>query len=926
MVGTKLGNGRTHQEMRELVKSDLLLLETWLPHQGPLEVFVHRNTLSAFEDQLFWDAVESSSEIRHAQPYMPHSWYLSAVQSGRIELRHCEEPLSDFAASHPEVGHSAFSAIAVRRAALLVPRMMTSDEAVESATAAEFRSSNRDTDDSRALWVKAAAAIQCLTRAPDRSMATHAKQTHGLTKVDGILIQLASAFMDGGVALWPMPQRQSGFFAAVRSMLLHTESAAPGPWSWFGAEARKILQNHHDPVAVIAEIVGRQTDADFDCLSTLRNEALALPGWAGAFATLGHSNQGCQIKADLAEFLAVRLLLKISLSNIEERSEVKTPAANEMGDKCLWLVWELHRVLRVMGVTAAATDSWTVPDWQRLQDILMEFGDFPRRRCLQFAYERKYLNQVLGAIKSKATTHEAPPPGSDSGGAIELQAVFCIDEREESLRRNLEELAPEIETFGAAGFFGIDMLFRNAAGAPATPLCPPVIQPKHLVIERDLQPKSQSFRKFSGFVHESSRRFFGGALLAQAGGIAAVLPLASRVLLPGFGAKHIHKTSQTVLEFEHQGGFAADGVQIGYSVTEMADRVEGILRGIGLIENFSAMVVMIGHGSQSLNNPHESAHDCGACGGRRGAPNARVFARMANHVLVRDELSVRGLTIPKETWFVGAYHDTCSDELSFFDTHTIPFSHQAIFDQHRQSFDRARALNAAERCRRFSRGNLKGAKSALKHVTSRSSDLRQPRPEYGHATNAALIVGKRALTRNLFLDRRAFLLSYDPDHDGDGQILGRLLGAVIPVCAGINLEYYFSFVDNEKYGCGTKLPHNIVGLMGVMNGAQSDLRTGLPLQMVEIHEPMRLAVVVQSTEDIVSQLMATQPSLSRLVDNEWIQMHIFDPSTGVILRRANRSWKEFAVDSAPLPRIRKSVEYTTGRSGFLAPVTIAGEY
>ena len=35
----------------------------------------------------------------------------------------------------------------------------------------------------------------------------------------------------------------------------------------------------------------------------------------------------------------------------------------------------------------------------------------------------------------------------------------------------------------------------------------------------------------------------------------------------------------------------------------------------------------------------------------------------------------------------------------------------------------------------------------------------------------------------------------------------------------------------------------IAGLLGVMDGAQSDLRTGLPWQMVEIHEPTRLAIV-----------------------------------------------------------------------------------
>src|SRR5205814_7659413 len=115
-----------------------------------------------------------------------------------------------------------------------------------------------------------------------------------------------------------------------------------------------------------------------------------------------------------------------------------------------------------------------------------------------------------------------------------------------------------------------------------------------------------------------------------------------------------------------------------------------------------------------------------------------------------------------------------------------------------------------------------------------------------HATSALCIVGRRNRTRGLFLDRRAFLVSYDPSRDDDGAILARIMAAVVPVVAGINLEYYFSYIDPTGYGCGTKLPHNVTSLLGVMDGAQSDLRTGLPWQMVEIHEPTRLAIVVES--------------------------------------------------------------------------------
>jgi uncharacterized protein YbcC (UPF0753/DUF2309 family) len=270
---------------------------------------------------------------------------------------------------------------------------------------------------------------------------------------------------------------------------------------------------------------------------------------------------------------------------------------------------------------------------------------------------------------------------------------------------------------------------------------------------------------------------------------------------------------------------------------------------------------------------------------------------MANRPDVRKRLRERDIVIPEDTWFVGGYHDTCNDNVDLFDLEELPETHRGDLARVRDSLDQARARSAHERARRFeAAGKSIDATGGLHHVQERAEHLAEPRPEYGHCTNAVAFVGRRASTRGLFLDRRAFLVSYDATLDPDNSNLGRLLGAVIPVCGGISLEYYFSFVDNEGYGCGTKLPHNVTGLVGVMNGYESDLRTGLPWQMVEIHEPVRILFVVESTPDRVLETIRQNPLNWEFLDNRWIRLATQDPIDGTLIHmyRGDGRWERIS--------------------------------
>jgi len=342
---------------------------------------------------------------------------------------------------------------------------------------------------------------------------------------------------------------------------------------------------------------------------------------------------------------------------------------------------------------------------------------------------------------------------------------------------------------------------------------------------------------------------------------------------------HMDRNSTLHIEnknIEHQ----ENGLQLGFTIEEMAVRVEGVLKGIGLIREFAPVIYLIAHGSSSANNPHHGAHDCGACSGRPGSVNARVFAWMANHSGVRSLLKERGLYIPDETQFVGCLHDTAADAIEYYDLAMLTTANAERHKQNVNNFENALNFNARERSRRFESINTKSdLQKVRKAIKDRSVSLFEPRPELGHGTNALCVVGSRNLTKNLFLDRRAFLNSYDYRTDPEGTLLTGIMRPLGPVCGGINLEYYFSRVDNHKLGAGTKLPHHVMGLIGVSNSYDGDLRLGLPLQMIEVHDPVRLLIIVEHFPEVVIKTIQSTDAMYEWYLNSWVHLMVIHPET-----------------------------------------------
>jgi uncharacterized protein YbcC (UPF0753/DUF2309 family) len=669
---------------------------------------------------------------------------------------------------------------------------------------------------------------------------------------------------------------------------------------------------------------------------------MALRGWAGMLhqvETRGDRVVQPAPAGTLVEFLAIRLLLdRFALAYAAgEAFSYAGPLAG-LRDACRQRIerpWPpsveqraflVFQLAQLKGLSPDVLYRLSQAQWRTMLEEIESFTGFDRRRVFHLAYERRFYTQAADAV-ALHVRHPAPSPA-----APRFQAIFCLDEREESVRRHLEELEPDAVTFSTAGFFSIAMYYRGVADAHFVPLCPAVIRPGHWVVERVLDTDEQVHRQrartrralgmASYRFNVGTRSLTLGAILAGAVGVLASIPLVARTLFPRFTSRmnrtlgrFVQSPPTTRLQLERAEGPPGQGPgQLGFNLDEMTGIAEKVLREIGLTRNFSRLVFAMGHGSTSLNNPHESAHDCGACGGARGGPNGRALAQILNDPRVRQRLSGRGLAIPDETRFVGGIHNTSNETLVFFDLDLLPASHRTEFEEVQKIFDEACDRNAHERSRRFESAPLALSFSAARqHVEGRAEDLAQVRPEWGHATNAVCIVGRREKTRGLFLDRRAFLCSYDPTQDdAAGSILSRILQAVFPVCAGINLEYYFSYVDNTGWGCGTKLPHNVASLLGVMDGAVSDLRTGLPWQMVEIHEPVRLLFIIETTVEAMLAFLQANEGIGKLCRNRWVRLAVLDPTSGELSVFQAGYFRPYLPQSGILPKAKSSVDWYRG--------------
>lgn len=831
------------------VDEALVHLAHWLPGQGPIKDFIHHNTLHALQHLPFHEAVALAAKILGARSYLPLADYQHRFKQGRIK-----------------------------------------QEALEWALARSGASASMQDTLINKLFEPDAASHY-----PPVSIASHGIRTAWLTQIEvnlnslvhPVLFRLLGNFLDQGISRWTLPKEGETFWACVRR--LATNSFLP-LYPFHTAVAHELLAKDVDAALLfcLKEIVGETKHYEQYLLEML----LAHPGWSGMVSMIEQNPRALLAKRaiKLKELVAVELALE-------------------------WLFLRAKR-----GANFAAINQVSLPaKIPLLADGALQTEVPMLLRIWHEAMEWSLHSELLAALQ----VPPQPSTVSFAKPATSVQALFCIDDRECSIRRYLEELDPSIETFGAAGFFGIDFLYQGLDDAYPVAQCPNIITPKHLIKESGAEVNGEKKPTSLKHMHFSAHSIFRGWLYTQTLGLGYAIRMAGNVFFPGSSLPHIRALSEVESHSQlhllrESDELTTDGYLLGFSIGEMADRVGGLLRNIGLTQQFAPLVVIVAHGSSSVNNPHFAAYDCGACSGKPGAPNARAFAWMANHPEVRAVLYERGISIPATTHFVAALHNTSRDEITYFDTHLLAPQVAENLAPFEHTMQNALQLNAYERCRWFELSPkavplAEAALAAHKHVKQRASSIFEPRPEYNHSNNLYCIVGRREITRGLFLDRRAFLHSYAPDTDASGEILARILAAVIPVCGGINLEYLFSRIDNSVYGAGTKLPHNVIGLLGVANGVEGDLRTGLPAQMIEVHEPARLLIVIDQTPAVLDQAIAKLNNLREWLDNEWVRCVSCHPHTQELMLYNSGSWEKVTLAEHTVPTAADSAAVWQGQ-------------
>jgi uncharacterized protein YbcC (UPF0753/DUF2309 family) len=626
----------------------------------------------------------------------------------------------------------------------------------------------------------------------------------------------AAAYFDEGQALWKARVRRAAY-PDWRFFAMHDLSPEIAGLSGF---SRHVSEFPDSAAVVIARVVNRLGLRQAALETYFHQMLVTLGGWAQyARYHLWQAERVGRSDQCVVDLLAIRLVWEEALFE-----QYETSIAAE------WAGTRARHTEPIQPTRSLIIDS-----------------------ILQEAWERSNQRKLARVLARPAAQLPADRPA--------LQAAFCIDVRSEVFRRALESLDPRIQTLGFAGFFGVGTRHRRFASDVEELRLPVLLDPALFSFSGGAAELETSIR-----IKRRAKRAWGRFKLAAVSSFAFV---------EAAGPAYIGKLISDVVG-RPSSPPPAEPAPVMAPPPDLASRAktaETVLRAMSLTSDFARLVLLVGHGASLVNNPHASSLQCGACGGHAGDVNARLLASLLNDPEVRAGLAQSGINIPSDTTFLGALHDTVSDEVVIYaDDQTSP-DHRSDLARAKDWFGAAGKLARSERALRLPRAS--GSESAL---AKRGRDWAETRPEWGLTGCSAFIAAPRAQTTGKNLAGRAFLHDYDWMADKGFAVLELILTAPVVVASWINLQYYGSTVAPDLFGAGNKLLHNVTGGIGVVEGNSGLLRSGLPWQSVHdgeihIHEPMRLSVCIEAPQEAISAVLERHGSVRELFDNRWL--HLF---------------------------------------------------
>lgn len=586
---------------------------------------------------------------------------------------------------------------------------------------------------------------------------------------------------------------------------------------------------------------------------------LEVNGWASWIAYQNfhamHSNSG----VNLFDFLAIRLAWELVLW----RYHCNKPT-------------EFKRKLDYQWSQEKALMPRVLDQHHQTQEALWVW-----QTALEIAYQESIVRDLSKQVQRSEKGMDISP---------ELQAVFCIDVRSEIMRRALEKQNGSIQTFGYAGFFGMPIEYAQSTKYLSRPQLPGLIKAPYSVeedaynidvIQGENARTSNRKARFSEWSQQPSSTF---SMVESLGLFYGFKLLKSALKLNG--------EKKGKAEFSAHSVWSLKKGHRPLTLMEKTNLIASALKGIGLTEIFSKTVLIIGHGSEGVNNPHQHGLNCGACGGQSGELNVRVFCQLANDPSIREALLAEGIAIPEKTQFVPALHNTTTDELLILDETELDESVCAWLAD-------AQIATQQERAERLGL-NRQDAQLSTK-IVQRSQDWSQVRTEWGLANNAAFFIGPRSLTYGINLQGRAFLHEYDWRRDLDADLLNSIMSAPMIVTNWINMQYNASMLDNLKFGSGNKVLHNVVGgNIGVFEGNGGDLRIGLSKQSLHdgetwMHQPLRLSVFIAAPREAIEKIIHANEDIRYLVDNHWLYILQVNEQTKQVHQYGNEGWSLFSL-------------------------------